>query len=282
MDYVSSYEMKAAQATLLKNVYLWMTVALAITGITALAVVNSPTLSSLLFSGRATFFILLIAELGLVWYVSARIMSLSFTTATGLFMLYSLLNGLTLSVLFAVYTRSSIASTFFITAGTFGAMSLYGYFTKKDLSSWGNILIMAVIGLIIASVVNIFMQSAMIYWIITYAGVLIFVGLTAYDTQKIKQMLANQEINEQTQKLALLGALSLYLVFFYHNKKGANCNRAFFIVIYGMTELEFTTSVATGFYLFKEVIAFIIYEDKCREIFYFNFPNGFHSQFRIF
>ena len=208
MDYVSSYEMKAAQATLLKNVYLWMTVALAITGITALAVVNSPTLSSLLFSGRATFFILLIAELGLVWYVSARIMSLSFTTATGLFMLYSLLNGLTLSVLFAVYTRSSIASTFFITAGT-----LYGYFTKKDLSSWGNILIMAVIGLIIASVVNIFMQSAMIYWIITYAGVLIFVGLTAYDTQKIKQMLANQEINEQTQKLALLGALSLYLDF---------------------------------------------------------------------
>ena len=198
-DYVSSYEMKAAQATLLKNVYLWMTVALAITGITALAVVNSPTLSSLLF--------------GLVWYVSARIMSLSFTTATGLFMLYSLLNGLTLSVLFAVYTRSSIASTFFITAGTFGAMSLYGYFTKKDLSSWGNILIMAVIGLIIASVVNIFMQSAMIYWIITYAGVLIFVGLTAYDTQKIKQMLANQEINEQTQKLALLGALSLYLDF---------------------------------------------------------------------
>ena len=196
-NYVSSYEMKAAQATLLKNVYLWMTVALAITGITALAVVNSPTLSSLLFSGRATFFILLIAELGLVWYVSARIMSLSFTTATGLFMLYSLLNGLTLSVLFAVYTRSSIASTFFITAGTFGAMSLYGYFTKKDLSSWGNI----------------FMQSAMIYWIITYAGVLIFVGLTAYDTQKIKQMLANQEINEQTQKLALLGALSLYLDF---------------------------------------------------------------------
>ena len=212
-NYVSSYDTEAAQATLLKNVYLWMTVALAITGITALAVVNSPTLSSLLFSGRATFFILLVAELGLVWYVSARIMSLSFTTATGLFMLYSLLNGLTLSVLFAVYTRSSIASTFFITAGTFGAMSLYGYFTKKDLSSWGNILIMAVIGLIIASVVNIFMQSAMIYWIITYAGVLIFVGLTAYDTQKIKQMLANQEINEQTQKLALLGALSLYLDF---------------------------------------------------------------------
>ena len=128
-------------------------------------------------------------------------------------MLYSLLNGLTLSVLFAVYTRSSIASTFFITAGTFGAMSLYGYFTKKDLSSWGNIFIMSVICFIIASVVNIYMHSSMIYWIITYAGVLIFVGLTAYDTQKIKQMLANQEINEQTQKLALLGALSLYLDF---------------------------------------------------------------------
>ena len=149
-NYVSSYEMKAAQATLLKNVYLWMTVALALTGVTALSVVNSPSLSSLLLGNRMTFFILLIAEVGLVWYVSARIMSLSFTTATGLFMLYSLLNGVTLSVLFAVYTRSSIASTFFITAGTFGVMSLYGYFTKKDLSSWGNILFMAVIGLIIA------------------------------------------------------------------------------------------------------------------------------------
>ncbi|MCP9613002.1 Bax inhibitor-1/YccA family protein [Coprobacter tertius] len=212
-DYSASrYESQAAQTTLIKNVYLWMTAALAITGITALAVNNSTAMQQLLFNGRASFLILIIAEFALVWYISARIDRLSFTTATGLFMLYSFLNGLTLSFIFLAYTASSIASTFFITAGTFGAMSLYGYFTKKDLTSWGNILIMALIGLIIASVVNIFMSSSMLYWITTFAGVIIFVGLTAYDTQKIKSLLG-QEINETSQKMALIGALSLYLDF---------------------------------------------------------------------
>ncbi|WP_270569496.1 Bax inhibitor-1 family protein [Coprobacter secundus] len=213
-DYsVSDYQSKLAQSTLIKNVYLWMTAALAITGITAMAVSNSYAMQQLIFGSRFMFFGLIIAELALVWYVSARIQSLSFTTATGLFMLYSFINGLTLSVIFLAYTTTSIASTFFVTAGTFGAMSLYGYFTKKDLTSLGNLLFMLLIGLIIATVVNIFWANSTLYWITTYAGIFIFVGLTAYDTQKIKRLLNGQEITEESQKMALLGALSLYLDF---------------------------------------------------------------------
>lgn len=190
-----------------------MTAALAITGITAMAVSNSYAMQQFIFGSRFMFFGLIIAELALVWYVSARIQSLSFTTATGLFMLYSFINGLTLSVIFLAYTTTSIASTFFVTAGTFGAMSLYGYFTKKDLTSLGNLLFMLLIGLIIATVVNIFWANSTLYWITTYAGIFIFVGLTAYDTQKIKRLLSGQEITEESQKMALLGALSLYLDF---------------------------------------------------------------------
>lgn len=213
-DYsVSDYQSKLAQSTLIKNVYLWMTAALAITGITAMAVSNSYAMQQLIFGSRFMFFGLIIAELALVWYVSARIQSLSFTTATGLFMLYSFINGLTLSVIFLAYTTTSIASTFFVTAGTFGAMSLYGYFTKKDLTSLGNLLFMLLIGLIIATVVNIFWANSTLYWITTYAGIFIFVGLTAYDTKKIKRLLNGQEITEESQKMALLGALSLYLDF---------------------------------------------------------------------
>ena len=213
-DYsVSDYQSKLAQSTLIKNVYLWMTASLAITGITAMAVSNSYAMQQFIFGSRFMFFGLIIAELALVWYVSARIQSLSFTTATGLFMLYSFINGLTLSVIFLAYTTTSIASTFFVTAGTFGAMSLYGYFTKKDLTSLGNLLFMLLIGLIIATVVNIFWANSTLYWITTYAGIFIFVGLTAYDTQKIKRLLSGQEITEESQKMALLGALSLYLDF---------------------------------------------------------------------
>lgn len=178
-----------------------------------MAVSNSYAMQQLIFGSRFMFLGLIIAELALVWYVSARIQSLSFTTATGLFMLYSFINGLTLSVIFLAYTTTSIASTFFVTAGTFGAMSLYGYFTKKDLTSLGNLLFMLLIGLIIATVVNIFWANSTLYWITTYAGIFIFVGLTAYDTQKIKRLLNGQEITEESQKMALLGALSLYLDF---------------------------------------------------------------------
>ena len=209
----SGSSVQTAQVSLMKSLYLWMSIALAVTGITAMVVDASYSLQQLLFGGRYTFLVLAIAEVALVIYLTARITRMSFATAMVSFLAYSFLNGLTLSVIFLAYTKASIASTFFVTAGTFAAMSLYGYFTKKDLSSWGNIFFMALIGLIIASVVNIFWANSTLYWVITYAGVLIFVGLTAYDTHRIKQVLANQEINESTQKLALLGALTLYLDF---------------------------------------------------------------------
>lgn len=157
----------------------------------------------------------LIAEFGLVFYMSARINRISFTTATILFIVYSILNGVTMSMLFLIYTMSSIATTFFVTAGTFGAMALFGYATKKDLTRIGNLCIMGVIGLIIASLVNMFLHNSMMDLIISYVGVLLFVGLTAYDSQKIKQMLSGEdiEVNETTQKIALMGALTLYLDF---------------------------------------------------------------------
>lgn len=211
--YSTGSSVVAKSSQLIKNVYMWMTLALGITGITALAAAGSYDLQQTVVNNRIIFWVLMFAELGLVIYITARIMKISFATATTLFMIYSVLNGLTLSVIFMMYTKASIASAFFVTAGTFGAMSLYGYVTKRDLSSWGNILFMALIGLIIATIVNIFWANEIFYWIVTYAGVLIFVGLTAYDTQKIKKMLSGQEVNETTQKLALLGALSLYLDF---------------------------------------------------------------------
>lgn len=209
-----SYE-RSAQISLFRNVYLWMGMALAITGFTALFVSNSYNLLSLILGNQLVFWGLLIGELALVWYLSARINKLSFVNATIIFIVYSILNGATLSVIFLVYTMSSIATTFFVTAGTFGVMCLYGYLTKRDLTSIGNICFMALIGLIIASIVNFFLKSEMMYWIISYAGVIIFVGLTAYDTQKIKRLLVGNgiEVNETTQKIALLGALTLYLDF---------------------------------------------------------------------
>ena len=190
-----------------------MTLALVVTGLTALYVANNMNALSLLTGG--SFWILMIAEIGLVIAITSGINRLSFATAGLLFILYSILNGVTMSFIFAVYTQSSIASTFFITAGTFAAMSLVGFITKKDLSGMGKILFMALIGLIIASVVNMFMHSPAIYWISSYAGVIIFTGLTAWDTQKIKQMFLTYgyDVNEQTQKLALLGSLTLYLDF---------------------------------------------------------------------
>lgn len=204
---------QSAFGTLMRKVYVWMTLALVVTGLTALFVASNYNAMSFMTGGM--FWGLAIAEIVLVLIISAGINRLSFTTAGLLFIVYSILNGLTMSFIFAVYTQSSIASTFFITAGTFAAMSVVGYVTKKDLTSIGKFLIMALIGLIIASVVNMFMQSSTIYWITSFAGVLIFVGLTAWDTQKIKKMflMYGDEVNEQTQKLALLGSLTLYLDF---------------------------------------------------------------------
>lgn len=206
--------MSAAFPALMRKVYVWMAMALAITAITAYGVASSPALTALIFSNKVIFFGLIIAELVLVFWVSARIEKLSLTRATLMFILYSVLNGATLATIFFTYSPAVIAKTFFVTAGTFGAMAVYGYFTKSDLSSWGRLLIMAVIGLIIAGVVNIFLKSSMMDFVISVIGVLVFVGLTAYDSQKIKRMLAMQtDMGETAQKIALMGALSLYLDF---------------------------------------------------------------------
>ncbi len=188
--------------------------ALVITGLTAYVVATNAAISSYLFMHSQLIWVLFLAEIGLVIGLSAAIRKISLSTATLMFVAYAALNGITFSSLFYVYTMCSLASTFFITAGTFGAMSLVGFFTKTDLSSMGKILLMALIGLIIASVVNIFVASSGLEMLMTYLGVLIFVGLTAYDTQKIKQMfLMAPDASESTQKYAVLGALTLYLDF---------------------------------------------------------------------
>ena len=207
---VKSYASKAAQTALFRSVYLWMTLALVITGFVAMYIAKSYTLIETIMQNSIMFWGLLIAEVGLVMYLSAR-----FTTATLLFIAYSVLNGVTMSVLFLIYTLSSIATTFFVTAGTFGVTALYGYITKKDLTRIGSLCLMGVIGLIIASLVNMFLHNSMMDMIISYIGVLLFVGLTAYDSQKIKQLLSHDdiEVNETTQKIALMGALTLYLDF---------------------------------------------------------------------
>ena len=207
-------EAAAAFPVLMRKVYLWMTFALVITAFTAYYVATNETILTAIVNNQVLFWGLIIAELVLVFSVTAAINKLSLTTATLLFVLYSVINGATLSFLLMIYTASSVVSVFFITAGTFAAMAAYGYFTKTDLSSWGKYLIMALIGLIIASVVNIFTQSSGLQMILNYAGVLIFVGLTAYDTQKIKVMLLQAtDAGEGAQKIALMGALSLYLDF---------------------------------------------------------------------
>ncbi len=207
-------ERATAFAALMRKVYLWMTLGLAMTGLAAAYVARDLGLVQTIFSG-STIWILIIAEVALVWILSARIMSMSFLTAGLMFAAYSILNGVTLSAIFLAYSAEAISTTFFVTAGTFGTMSLLGYVIKRDLSAIGRFLIMALIGILIASVVNIFVGSNALYWGITYLGVLIFAGLTAYDTQKIKQMMMAHggELNESTMKLALLGSLTLYLDF---------------------------------------------------------------------
>ena len=203
--------LSGAFPVLMRKVYTWMTLALLITGVTAFGVASSPTL---FMSLSKMMWGLIIAELALVFILSGAINRLSLGTATLMFIGYSVLNGAMLSSIFLVYEPMVIAKVFFITAGTFGAMAVYGYTTKKDLTSMGKILFMALIGLIIATVVNMFLKSSVFDYILSYIGVAIFIGLTAWDSQKIKEMLQTQyDISEGAQKLALLGALTLYLDF---------------------------------------------------------------------
>jgi FtsH-binding integral membrane protein len=211
---VNARAQQEASTIFLAKVFNWMAAGLGLTGVIAwlaastnltYAIINSPL-----------FFVLIIAELGLVFYLSARVEKMQASTATALFVVYAALNGLTMSVIFLRYTGASIAGTFMITAGMFGAMAVYGMVTKKDLSGMGSFMFMGLIGIILASVVNLFLQSSMLHMAISAVGVLVFVGLTAYDTQKIKQM-GEQGImaqgDEIVQKGAIIGALALYLDF---------------------------------------------------------------------
>lgn len=211
---LTAEQVKTLQSSFINKVYGWMALALAITGFVALRTASSETMINLIAGNQILFFGIILAELGLVVWLSRSIESMNASKAIGLFLLYSALNGLTFSILFLVYTAGSIASTFFITAGTFGVMSAYGYYTKKDLTSIGNIAFMGLIGIIIATVVNIFWHNEILYWAVTYIGVLVFVALTAYDTQKIKKMSLEMDVeSEEGSKGAIMGALTLYLDF---------------------------------------------------------------------
>ena len=200
----------------IRSVYNWMAIALALTGFVAFYISNNETILRLIFGNPIIFFVLILAELGLVFSISGMINRMSASTATSLFILYSVLNGVTLSFIFLAYTRTSVASTFFICAGTFIACSIYGWSTKRDLTSFGGFLIMGLIGIIIASLVNVFIRSSAMSMMISYIGVFVFVGLTAYDTQKLKNMALTQPAGLDSavvRKGSILGALSLYLDF---------------------------------------------------------------------
>lgn len=218
--YQQTQQMTIAQARqeastiFLAKVFNWMAIGLGVTGVVAYATAYTGLAQMLMAS--PLFFVLILGELGLVFYLSARIDKMEAGTATSLFVGYSVLNGLTLSMIFLAYTSSSIAGTFFITAGMFGAMAVYGLVTKRDLSGLGSFMFMGLIGILIASVVNIFLQSSGLYWVISMIGVMVFTGLTAYDVQKIKRM-GEEGIMAQGEsairKGSIMGALALYLDF---------------------------------------------------------------------
>ncbi|MDX7988305.1 Bax inhibitor-1/YccA family protein [Xenorhabdus sp. 12] len=201
--------------TYMAQVYGWMTCGLLLTAFVAWYVANTPEILSAIFSSSIVFYGLIIAQLALVFVLSGLVHKMSGALATGLFMLYSMLTGLTLSSIFVVYTSSSIASTFVVSAGMFGALSVYGYTTKRSLSGLGSFLFMGLIGIILASLLNIWLKSPALMWAITYIGVVIFAGLTAYDTQKLKEMGEQIDVNdkENMRRYSITGALTLYLDF---------------------------------------------------------------------
>lgn len=211
---LSEDQIKIEQANFIAKVYGWMCAALLATGLTAWYVAQSEEIIVALVTNKILFYGLLFGEILLVGYISRALPTMNVSMAKALFFLYAIANGLTLSLIFVIFTTTSIASAFFITAGTFAVMSVYGYYTKSDLTSMGKILMMALIGLVIASIVNIFMESTLLYWITSYVGVFIFTGLIAYDTQKIKEMniIGNEGTDEDTKE-SLMGALTLYLDF---------------------------------------------------------------------
>jgi len=217
-SFAAAEQAALAQKRFLYQVYAWMGAAILLTAFAAFFTAQSPFLLKLIFGAGGGLplgmIVLVIAEFGLVWYLSARVFDLQYETGMALFALYAVLNGVTLSVIFLAYTASSIASTFFVCSAMFFGMSLYGWTTKADLSKWGNILFMALIGIVIAGLVNWFLKSEALSYIISFVGVIVFTGLTAYDTWKLKEAHEQLSGNEvMVRKLGLLGALNLYLDF---------------------------------------------------------------------
>lgn len=211
---LTTEEIEEVQRTFIVKVFGWMMVGLLLTGSAALLTVSSQAVLEFIFGTTFVYPGLILAQLGMVIWLTARVAKMSAMTATLIFLGYSLLTGLTLSVVFLAYTHASITSTFFVTAGTFGVMYLYGSVTKRDLTGVGSFMMMGLFGMIIASIVNMFLHNETIYWITTYIGIFIFVGLTAYDAQQIKAMSAVAlSGSENEQKGAIIGALRLYLDF---------------------------------------------------------------------
>jgi len=217
-DYVAAPRTAAVTSVALREalyrVFFWMAVGLGVTALVAMAIASSDSAVETIIDNRGLFLVVMLAQLGIVFGFGAAAQRLPVSGVAGLFLLFSAITGLTFSFVFIAYTKESIASTFFVTAGTFGAVGLYGMTTKRDLTSIGSLAFMALIGFLIASVVNIFLGSALLYWITTFAGVAIFVGLTAYDTQKIKQDAGTLALEGDTrERWALMWALRLYLDF---------------------------------------------------------------------
>ncbi len=215
-EQVQQFRSAAAERSVLRNVYIWMTLGLAITGVVAMYVAGNPQLVRAIVTNRLLFFGIIIAQLGLVFTLSARIQAMSPTAATLTFAAYSVLNGLTLSVIFLAYTAASVAQAFFVAAGTFAVLSVYAVTTKRDLGGLGQYLFAGLMGLVIAMVVNMFLRSSTMEYVISFFGVFLFMGLTAYDTQIIKRW--SQEMGPNADeadfmRVSIMGALKLYLDF---------------------------------------------------------------------
>ncbi len=213
-QYAAEQQVVAAANTFISKVFGWMGLGLLLTAVVAVITASTEAMVVAIFGNPVLFFGLIIGEVAMVFFLSARIRTLSASTATMMFLVYSALNGLTLSILLLVYTASSIYSTFFVTAAMFGAMAGYGYITKRDLTGLGSFMMMGLVGLIIGSVINLFFFNETMYWLLTIVGVIVFVGLTAYDMQKIKLIGANVDAaSSEGRKAAIMGALALYLDF---------------------------------------------------------------------
>jgi hypothetical protein len=207
--HVSDAVIAESRRAFMSRVYGWMFAGLSVTGLVAMLTATSPELVMKIAQFRWLFFF---AQLGLVWFISGKARQMSGALAGALFLGYSVLTGLTFSVLFYVFTESSIANVFLMSAGAFGAMSAFATFTKKDLSSWGTFLYMGMIGIFVASIVQVFVQSSMLNFVLGCAGVLTFAGLTAYDTQKLRELHAESGY-DSAASLSIYGALELYLDF---------------------------------------------------------------------